>query len=166
MKKSLILFMLTLMPMLAGAQVKFGYFSYSKVLEASTEYVKAKQDIATLREKFDEEVKRVEDDFNYKYQDFLDEQQSLAKVIRDKRQLELQQMMESNLSFKKESRRLLRQAEDDAMRPVKAKIDQAIRTIGMNGQYAFILNADSNSLPYVDETQGKDVTDEIIAAIK
>ncbi len=71
--------------------------------------------------KYDEETKRVETEFNSKYEEFLDGQRSYAKTILEKRQAELRELMEKNIAFKAEAARLLKQAEDDAYAPLKGK---------------------------------------------
>lgn len=111
--KKLILFFLLLatMPALAQSELKFGYLSYNAVMQAMPEYAAMQNSMAELRQKYEAEQKRVEDDFNKKYEEFLDGQKSYPKTILQKRQSELQEMLDKNIAFKKESQRLLKQAE-------------------------------------------------------
>ncbi len=88
-------------------------------------YAIAKHNMDELREKYDAETKRVETEFNSKYEEFLDGQRTYAKSILEKRQAELRELMEKNIAFKAEAARLLKQAEDDAYAPLKAKINEA-----------------------------------------
>ncbi len=67
--------------------------------------------------------------------------------------------MEKNIDFKEETKRLLQQAEQEAYAPARQKLNDAVRKIGQENGYAFVLNADNNALPYVDTTQGIDITD-------
>ena len=107
--KKLILFFLLLatMPALAQSELKFGYLSYNAVMQAMPEYAAMQNSMAELRQKYEAEQKRVEDDFNKKYEEFLDGQKSYPKTILQKRQSELQEMLDKNIAFKKESQRLL-----------------------------------------------------------
>ncbi len=77
-----------------------------------------------LRAKYDEETKRVETEFNTKYEEFLDGQRSYAKTILEKRQAELRELMEKNIAFKAEAAKLLNQAETDAYAPLKTQINE------------------------------------------
>ena len=72
--KKLILFFLLLatMPALAQSELKFGYLSYNAVVQAMPEYAAMQNSMAELRQKYEAEQKRVEDDFNKKYEEFLD----------------------------------------------------------------------------------------------
>ena len=134
-------------------------------MKAVPEYATAQKNIADLRVKYDEETKRSEDEFNKKYEEFLDGQRDFAPTIMQKRQAELQDMMEKNIAFKKEAQRLLAQAEQDAMAPVKGKVLDAIRKLGQERGYAFILNADGDALPYVDMAYGDNLNDAVVSLL-
>ena len=47
----------------------------------------------------------MEDEFNRKYEDFLEGQRDFPQTILQKRQLELQQLMEKNIEFRTSSSR-------------------------------------------------------------
>ena len=102
-----------------SAPLHFGYFSFDKVFHTMPGYVIAKHNMDELREKYDAETKRVETEFNAKYEEFLDGQRTYAKTILEKRQAELRELMEKNIAFKAEATRLLQQAENDAYAPLK-----------------------------------------------
>lgn len=156
MKKLLFTFLVLLLPMAAGAQVKFGYFSFKAILEAMPERAIADRNLADLRQKYDAEMKRAESEFNAKYEEFLDGQRDFVPTILHKRQAELQDMMEKNVAFRKEAERLLKQAADDAYAPLRRKIDEAAAKVGSARGYAFILNTDGDACPYVNPEQGED----------
>ena len=94
MKKLYLLFLLAVMPLLASAQnVKFGYFSYAEVLASMPDKAIVEKNLAELRAKYDAETKRVENEFNAKYEQFLEGQRDFAPTILQKRQAELQELM-------------------------------------------------------------------------
>ena len=74
------------LPLLAGAQVKFGYFSYEEAFQSMPEYALAQANLKDLKSKYDAEMKRVEEEFNRKYEEFLDGQGDFAPTILQKRQ--------------------------------------------------------------------------------
>ena len=164
--KFFILFFTLLLPVIAQAQVKFGYLSYDQALRSLPEYAMTQANMADLRSKFDAEMKRVEEDFNRKYEEFLDGQRDFAPTILQQRQTELQEMLTRNVAFKAESEKLLHQAETEAMAPLKEKLQKAIQQVGAEGGYAFILNTDGDACPYIDPEMGEDVTEKVAAALK
>ncbi len=74
MRRITFLFCLALLPLLASAQVKIGYFSYQEAFESMPEYALAQANLKDLKSKYDAETRRVEDEFNRKYEEFLDGQ--------------------------------------------------------------------------------------------
>ena len=124
MKKNLLFLALALVALSASAQqnqtpaeqpaaivaqpaLRFGYFSFEQVFHTMPGYAIAKHNMDELRAKYDEETKRVETEFNTKYEEFLDGQRSYAKTILEKRQAELRELMEKNIAFKAEAAKLL-----------------------------------------------------------
>ena len=166
MKKLFLFIIVALLPLMASAQIRFGYFSHESVLKSMPEYKLAQQNIADLRQKYESEMKRAEQEFNAKYEDFLDSQRDLVPSILRKRQGELQDMMEKNVAFKKEAQRLLTQAEADALAPVKRKLGEAVKKVGAEHGYAFVINTDGDACPYVNPEMGEDATELIMAEIK
>ena len=146
--------------------LRFGYFSFEQVFHTMPGYAIAKHNMDELRGKYDEETKRVETEFNSKYEEFLDGQRSYAKSIFDKRQAELRELMEKNIAFKDEAARLLKKAEEEAYAPLKAKMNAALQQIGKENGFAFILNTDNNATPYLSAEMGVDITEALKEKIK
>lgn len=139
----------------------FGFFSYNEVLEAMPDMTLLKKKMADQRSQYEAELKRAEEEFNKKYEEFLEGQQEFAVSIRNKRQSELQELMQKNMAFKQEARRLLKNAEADAMKPLHEKLKAVLAKVGQQRGLAFILNTDGDALPYVDPAQGEDVSEVI-----
>ena len=144
---------------------RYGYVNTDSVLHAMPQYVTARKSLADLRQKYDREMKRSEDEFNTKYENFLDAQRDLVPSILHKRQAELQDMMDKNIAFKAEAARLLGQAEKDALAPLHAQIAAAISQVAQHMQLAFVLNAGSDACPYVNPAMSVDITATVIEAV-
>jgi outer membrane protein len=144
----------------------FGYFSYGTVLNAMPEMAAVKAKMQKLRSQYDAEMQRAEDEFNKKYEDFLEGQRSFEPSIFKKRQAELTDMMQKNMAFKEEAVKLLAQAEEEAMKPLKKRLAEAVAAVGKRLALAFVLNADNDALPYVDSVLGQDVTAAVLNELK
>lgn len=147
-------------------QAKIAFFSYNEVLTSLPAYSEAQSQLDALRKQYAEELKAAESEFNEKYELFLDQAMSLAQPIREKRQADLEALLERNAQFKQESARLVAQAEKEAMAPIKAKISAAIKALGAAERYIVILNTDSEACPYIDPTFSEDVTARLIKKIE
>ena len=163
MKKVIFVAMMVLMGLSGYAQtestgLKFGYLSIDSVLLSMPEYAQMQQDMATMRQQYEAEMKRVEDDFNKKYEEFLDGQKNFPKTILQKRQSELQEMLDKNIAFKKEGLQMLNDTEKTQKDVILMMIDMAVKTIGKQRGYAFILNTDANATPWLNPALGEDIT--------
>lgn len=166
MKKFILFIFLLALPLIASAQIRFGYLSYNTVLTSMTDYQLAKRSIDDLKLKYDAEMKRSEKEFNEKYEEFLEVQRDLVPSILRKRQGELQEIMEKNIAFKNDAQQLLKQAETDAYAPVKKKLNEAVANVARERGYAFVINTDNDACPYVNPEMGEDATEAVKAAIK
>lgn len=143
----------------SASEPTFGYVSYSALLEAMPDYATAKRKYVQLEEKYSVEAKRVEDEFNAKYEAFLDGQRDFPPTILKKRQSELQELLDKNIAFKAESKRLLAEAEAELMAPLREKLSNVLATVGNQMNLMFIINTDDNACPFVNPKQGVDVYD-------
>ncbi len=173
MKKVTLILVMALMGLVGYAQeaqaqvaLKYGYLSYDSVFQAMPEYATMQASMQTLRDKYEAEQKRVEDDFNKKYEEFLDGLAGYPPTILQKRQSELQEMLDKNIAFKKESQRLLCKAECEAKAPLKERLAAALKQVGEERGYAFILNTDGNVAPWLNAAMGEDVTETVKELLK
>lgn len=175
MKKT-ILALLTLLPLASFAQnenevpqapvqqviqtvmQRFGYLSYNAILETMPEYETAMNDLKTLQAKYDEEAKRAENEFNQKYIEMLEGQNSFPENILRKRQAELEQLMENNLKFRKDSEALVEKTRKALIAPIREKLIATLKAIGDKQGYAYILNTDNDTYPYINTNVGEDIT--------
>ena len=67
-------------------ELKFGYLSYEAAFQSMPEYATMKANMAQLRDQYEAEQKRVADDFNKKYEEFLDGQSTYPQTILQTRQ--------------------------------------------------------------------------------
>ncbi len=149
-----------------AAAMRFAYLSYDSVMYAMPEYGEMQKEMSALRAQYEAEQKRVEDDFNKKYEEFLDGQASFPKTILQKRQNELQEMLDKNIAFKRESQKLLAEAEAIMLNALKARIAIALEVIGQEKGYAFILNTDGDAAPWVNTALGDDITMQVKKLVK
>ena len=91
------------------------------------------------------------------YQEALKSMPQFPKTILQKRQTELQQLMEKNIEFKANSLKELDAAEKDAMAPLRLRLNDVLREIGINKGYAFIYDTDTKALPFLNPEMGDNI---------
>ena len=138
---------------------KFGYLSYEIALHSMPDYTLAQQSLNALRAKYEAEMKRVEQDFNLKYEEFLEGMRDFPETILRKRQTELKELLERNIDFKAECRQQLTKDGAQLFEPLKAKLADVLATIASERGYAFILNTDLNAVPFINPAMGDDINE-------
>lgn len=149
----------------AGA-FRFGYLSYEAALKSMPEYATVQKQMSDLKAQYEAETQRVEDEFNRKYEEFLEGQREFPRTILQKRQTELQELMSKNIAFKDNSRVELAQAEQQAMAPLRIKLIETLGTIARQRGYAFIVDTDQKALPYINPDMGEDINQTVQNALK
>lgn len=155
--RSLILILL-LLPLTVAAQVKFGYLSYRAICQEMPQYVNAQKELYNLKDIYEQEAKRGEEEFQRKFAEFLQGQKEFPANILQKRQAELQELMDKGIKFRKEAEKLLSDAEQSLLKNLSHQLDEAIVEVGTEMGYSFIINTDDNACPFINPILGDDVS--------
>ena len=154
MNKLVLCLSFLLLPFAVKAQTtqgRFGYLSYNAIFQAMPEYEVSRQKLADLKSKYDKEAQRSEEEF-------LQGQKEFPENILLKRQHELQDLLTKSIRFKEESQKLLVQAEKDLQADMLYLLNEAIRAVGVERGYAYIINTDGNTCPFINPAVADDVT--------
>ena len=141
--------------------IQIGYLSYDSALTAMPGYALVQARQQKLREAYEAELKRVEEEFNQKYEAFLEGQRDFPRTILLKRQNELQQLLQQNLDFKRQGLQDLQKAEEEAMAPLYEKLNVAIAKVAKGKGLALVVNTDSNACPFIDPEMGVDIQEAV-----
>ncbi len=166
MLKKIALVMLLALPMGVFAQnLKFGHINAQEIITVMPEFTKAQNDIQTLEKQLTAELQRTQEEFNKKYQEF---QQAIAKDslppnIAERRQKELQDMMQRQEQFQQDAQQQMQKAQNDAMAPIYKKLDNAIKAVGAAEGVIYIFDLARTSIPYVNESQSINLTSKVKA---
>ena len=138
-----------------------GYLSYDSVLTAMPQCAIVEKRLEELTTQYEAELKRVEDEFNQKYEAFLDGRKDFPRTILLKRQTELQQLMQRNIEFRENSRKELQQARDEAYAPLQQLLSKAIAIVAQRHRLAVVVNTDANACPFIDPALAVNISQEV-----
>ena len=164
MLKKIALVMLLALPMGVFAQnLKFGHINAQEIITVMPEFTKAQNDIQTLEKQLTAELQRTQEEFNKKYQEF---QQAIAKDslppnIAERRQKELQDMMQRQEQFQQDAQQQMQKAQNDAMAPIYKKLDDAIKAVGAAEGVIYIFDLARTPVAYVNESQSINLTPKV-----
>lgn len=168
MLKKIALVLLLALPMGVFAQnLKFGHINAQEIVAVMPEFTKAQNDIQTLEKQLTAELQRTQEEFNKKYQEF---QQAIAKDslppnIAERRQKELQDMMQRQEQFQQDAAQQMQKAQADAMAPIYQKLDGAIKAVGAAEGVIYIFDLARTPIPYVNESQSINLTNKVKAQL-
>ena len=164
MLKKIALILMLILPMSVFAQ-KFGHIRSQEILIVMPEYTKAQADIETMQKQYEDEMKRVEEEFQKKFTAFQQEQANLPKNILERRQKELQELNERGMQMQQDAQQELQQSWMQMLEPIAKKIDDAIKAVGQEGGYVFIFDLNATQIPFINETYATDVTSAVKAKL-
>lgn len=148
----------------ALAELSYGYLSYTEALQAMPQYETAKAEIDRMRADCQAELTHNQEQFSKAYYDYIEGQQTFDEYILRKRQKELEQQLAANEAFKAEALQLLADKEEALLQPLRDELATIVHRIGMERNYAFILNTDNHAYLFINGTIGTDITADVIAA--
>lgn len=143
---------------LAQTPAKYGYISRKAILNAMPEMATAQAQLADLRSKYEAEARYNETAFRRQFSEFLQSQKGLPEAILLKRQGDLQTQMERSLAFRKEAEEILKKAEADLFAPIEQRLDAAIRVVGTERGYEYLVNTDAAAIPFLNPNLSEDAT--------
>ena len=164
MLKKIALVLMLALPMGVFAQhLKFGHINAQEIVSAMPEFAKAQSDIEALDKQLTSELQRTQEEFNKKYQEV---QQAIAKDslpanIAERRQKELQDMMQRQEQFQQEAQQQMQKAQADAMAPIYKKLDDAIKAVGAAEGVIYIFDLARTPVAYVNESQSINLTPKV-----
>jgi outer membrane protein len=148
MKKLLVALMMVL-PLGAFAQgLKIGYVNKQEVLVVMPEYNAAMKTLEDMNLKYITEGKKLEEEFQRKYQEYAAQADTLDAAIRQYKENELARLQQSIQEFTKSADETLKKKQQELFMPIIAKMDEAIAKVGEQNGFTFILDNTAGIIAY------------------
>ena len=96
-----------------------------------------------------------------KDQEFMQQKDSLPTVIAERRQKELEDMMQRQEQFQAKAQQDMEKANNDLMAPVYKKLDDAIKAVGAAEGVIYIFDMARTPIPYINENQSINLTPKV-----
>lgn len=166
MLKKIALLMMLALPMSVFAQtLKFGHVNAQEIITVMPEFTKAQNDLQTLQNQLSGELQRTQEEFNKKYQEF---QQAIAKDslpanIAERRQKELQDMMQRQEQFQQDAEQQMQKKQGEMFAPIYKKLDDAIKAVGSAEGVIYVFDLARTAIPYVNEALSVNLTNKVKA---
>lgn len=156
MKKFVLMFLM-FVPAVMFAQ-KFGHLNVQEVISAMPEYTVARNKLEALQKTYENDLKAMQDELSKKSQDYEAAHDSLPETIRQRREAELQEMYQKIQQAYQDNQNDLQAQYQQEFAPVTQKAVEAIKAVGDEGGYVYIMDISSGSIPYISSSLSTDVT--------
>jgi outer membrane protein len=157
--KKFIIAVLMALPMSVFAQ-KFAHVNTATIIQAMPEYTAAQNEMQTLTKTYEDELKRMQDEFKSKLDDYEKNQATLPDAVKQRRESELQDLNQRMQQYYQTSQEELQKAQQTKMQAITAKVTEAIKEVGTAGGYVYVMDVTSG-IPFINETLSTDVTAQV-----
>ncbi len=158
MKKLLLVLMLCA-PLSVMAQ-KFGHVNSQEVLSSMPEFIKARGEIEATQKQYENDLKSMQDEFQRMADEYDKTKSTMNATKQQETEQNLQTMYQKIQQTFQDNQQNLNKLMQEKMQPLELKIREAIKAVGKNGGYVYIMDVTSG-IPYISETLSKDVTTEV-----
>lgn len=139
-----------------------GSIRTNTILQNMPQYKAMQASMQALREQYEAEARKSEEDFQRKFEEFLQGKDEFPKTILEKRQNELQSILEANAKFRIKVQELLAEAEKSLMADVRAEMTDAIAVVAQDKGVSIVFDLDNGSVPYILSGLAVDLTADVI----
>lgn len=145
-------------------QATVAFVNTSEILEQMPEKAQATQQLLTLSENYKKELELMQNEYNKKYSDYITYQASLSENIKLRRMQELTELESRIRQFMELAQEDIENQEKVLLEPLKQKIKDAVRTVGIERNYTVIYDLANPGIAFVSPS-AEDATPHIKAKL-
>jgi len=143
---------------------KIGYTNVDFILGKLPEAQQIESELKTHEEQLGAQLQSKMKEFEEKYKSFMETQESLAPVIRDDKQTELQTLQTNIQKFQQEAEKSLQQKQLELLQPAYEKIQNSIEVVAKENGYTHIFSKDAGGMPILlFATEQDDISNLVLA---
>ncbi len=163
--KKLVLMLLLFAPLSIFAQTatpKFGHVNAQAIMQGLPEFIKARGELEAQSKQYENDMKAMQDEIQRKSDEYDKNRSTMNETSRTEAETALNQLMQRYQQAYQDNQQALQKAQQEKLQPIMDKIMTAIKNVGKNGGYVYIMDV-SGGIPYISDTLSKDVTEDVKA---
>lgn len=150
MKKIIIALLMALpFSVMAQGDLKIGIFNSQEVITIMPEYNSGMKQLEDLNLKYQTEGKKLQEEFEKKYQEYMASADTLDAAIRQYKETEIARLQQSIQEFATSADNTLKKKQQELMLPIVNKLNQAIKKVGDENNFTYIIDNATNVVPYI-----------------
>ncbi len=130
--------------------ISIAYVNSNDLLESLKEKEDATEKLINLSDNYKIELELMQKEYNKKYSDYITYQNSLSDNIKLRRMQELTELENKIQQFMKLAQEDIEQQEQLLLQPLKDKINNAIRQVGIENNYTIIYDLADSGIAFIN----------------
>lgn len=165
MIKKLLIAAFVVLPMCLAAQTyKFGYVNSQEIFNLMPDKATAEAQLKDVSDKYQAEYDKLTEEFEKKYKEFQELDETTPQSIKDSRMRELQENNQKIQNFQQVASQDLQKQQETLIAPITKKIQDAIQAVGAEGGFTFIYDLSIPAIVYAG-ADAVDVTSQVKAKL-
>lgn len=159
--KKLVLMLMLCAPLAAFAQTaKFGHVDAQAVMQSLPDFIKARGELEAQQKQYENDLKAMQDEIQRKSDEYEKTKSTMNATKQQETEASLNQLFQKYQQAAQDNNTALQKAQQEKMQPIITKVMTAIKNVGKNGGYVYIMDV-SAGIPYISDTLSKDVTEDV-----
>jgi len=151
----LLLILLGSMQLHAQENYKFGHINTNELLRLMPGREQAMADLESYTRELEETFVAMQQEFQTKYQDYLENQENFSQLVRQSRERELQSLNERIMEFQQSAQEDLLAQEERLLSPIIEQARNAIQKVGREHGFTYIFDTSGGSMVFWEN--GEDI---------
>lgn len=140
MKKFVVLLLILLPLGVVAQEAKIAIVNTVEIFNAMPEVSDVENQLAALNEQYEKEFKVMQDEYNKKFAEYVEQRDSLTDNIRLRREQEIQDLETRIQNFVPVAQQEMQKRQGELYTPIQEKLQNAIKSVGDEKGYTYILN--------------------------
>lgn len=140
MKKFVVLLFMMLPLGLVAQEAKIAIVNTVEIFNVMPEVSEVETQLGALNEQYEKEFKVMQDEYNKKFAEYVEQRDSLTDNIRLRREQEIQDLENRIQNFVPVAQQEMQKKSQDLYAPIQEKLQNAIKAVGDEKGYTYILN--------------------------
>ncbi len=142
-------------PLLAQSDVKLGHVNTNELLRMMPERQEAQEELQRYAQDLEETFMSMQNEFQTKYQEFIDNQETYSQLVRQSKERELQSLQERIMEFEESAQQDIMQEEERLLRPIINEAREAIEEVARDNGFTYIFDTSGGAVVYHE--RGEDI---------
>ena len=140
MLKKIVLFAFLCLPLgMIAQEAKIAYVNSMEIFNTMPETSAAETELANLNQSLRADLQRMQEEYNKKYTEFMQQQDTLIQSIKIRRMQEVEDIKNRLETFYEQAEQEMAKKRNDLNAPIVQKIQSAIKVVGEEQGYTYMM---------------------------